>query len=286
MSHPIIRFYRVILPQVILVILYSIHLYTSAHIFRYLDGHLANQTFYDIIIFEFATLATIGYGNIAPRNDKSRVFCILFAIIGIPISILMLANFGKHLGKAFWLALSYIKMPKASINMYKDVNMPLPFIIFLFIITFVFGTSHIPHTGKETLADHCYFGFISFSTVGFGDKYPSTTNFSEMFIILIFLTWGMILTTTLFSHLSKYFQKVYYFGRRFTGARDVPIWIDGKCMRVSDLIAIVATEFHASPHTIHEILEDLDDILEIDRRQDVEAKIPLIGELEDYDCFD
>ena len=39
------------------------------------------------VFFCTTILTTIGYGNIAPVTTYGRVFCILFAIIGVPFSL-------------------------------------------------------------------------------------------------------------------------------------------------------------------------------------------------------
>uniref|UniRef100_A0A1I7WQJ7 Ion_trans_2 domain-containing protein n=1 Tax=Heterorhabditis bacteriophora TaxID=37862 RepID=A0A1I7WQJ7_HETBA len=43
-----------------------------------------------------------GYGNISPSSDGARLFCIIFSIFGIPITLLTLANLGKFMTKGFW----------------------------------------------------------------------------------------------------------------------------------------------------------------------------------------
>ena len=51
--------------------------------------------------------------------------------------------------------------------------------------------------------------FISFTTVGFGDRIPLVENTTQLGLTLLYLTWGILLTTELFSILNKYFRKVF-----------------------------------------------------------------------------
>jgi len=54
----------------------------------------------DLIMF-------LGYGNIAPRTSSGRLFCILFAIIGIPFTLSVVADVGgifATLVSKFWTA--------------------------------------------------------------------------------------------------------------------------------------------------------------------------------------
>ncbi|CAD5219834.1 unnamed protein product [Bursaphelenchus okinawaensis] len=52
-------------------------------------------SFSDSILFSFTIITTIGYGNLAPRTFHGRLFCILYALIGIPFTLLAIADLGK-----------------------------------------------------------------------------------------------------------------------------------------------------------------------------------------------
>lgn len=51
-------------------------------------------------VFSFNLPAT-GYGNIAPRTEGGKIFCILYAIFGIPLFGFLLAGIGDQLGTIF-----------------------------------------------------------------------------------------------------------------------------------------------------------------------------------------
>lgn len=42
-----------------------------------------------------------GYGNIAPSTEGGKIFCILYAIFGIPLFGFLLAGIGDQLGTIF-----------------------------------------------------------------------------------------------------------------------------------------------------------------------------------------
>jgi hypothetical protein len=42
-----------------------------------------------------------GYGNIAPSTEGGKIFCILYAIFGIPLFGFLLAGVGDQLGTIF-----------------------------------------------------------------------------------------------------------------------------------------------------------------------------------------
>ncbi|KAK6734091.1 hypothetical protein RB195_017704 [Necator americanus] len=273
------------LPQVLLVLLLTAYLLLGAVFFQYIDPHLAKVPFFDIILFEFGTLATIGYGNVSPTTDASRMFCMLYSIFGIPLILLTTANFGKFMTKGFWYLMFLFKLPVARSKLSSDANMPLPIILLLSACTFYFGSHFIHHTGVRHSVDDVYFSFISFTTVGFGDKVPVTDTLSKLCFTLLYLTWGIMLTTALFSVLNHYLRKIHYLGRRFTGARDVPVYMGGQCITVSELLQIVANEFDASPREVRSMLQDLDEIIssaEIDKGENV----PLVTDIEDFDVYE
>lgn len=53
-----------------------------------------------LTVFSVNLLAT-GYGNIAPRTEGGKIFCILYAIFGIPLFGFLLAGIGDQLGTIF-----------------------------------------------------------------------------------------------------------------------------------------------------------------------------------------
>ncbi|CAI4221847.1 unnamed protein product, partial [Auanema sp. JU1783] len=51
----------------------------------------------DSVLFCFTVITTIGYGNVAPRTFHGRLFVILYGLVGVPFTMLALANLGKFL---------------------------------------------------------------------------------------------------------------------------------------------------------------------------------------------
>lgn len=50
---------------------------------------------------EVCVVCVVGYGNIAPRTQWGRAVCIAYAVVGIPLMLLCLANLGDALAKLF-----------------------------------------------------------------------------------------------------------------------------------------------------------------------------------------
>ena len=47
------------------------------------------------VFFSTTILTTIGYGNIAPVTFPGRLFCIFFAIVGVPFTLSVIADVGQ-----------------------------------------------------------------------------------------------------------------------------------------------------------------------------------------------
>ncbi|XP_024941222.1 potassium channel subfamily K member 4 isoform X4 [Cephus cinctus] len=52
------------------------------------------------IFFASTVLTTIGYGNVVPITHWGKLFCILFALVGIPLTLTVIAGWGRLLAEA------------------------------------------------------------------------------------------------------------------------------------------------------------------------------------------
>ncbi|CAB4062512.1 KCNKN [Lepeophtheirus salmonis] len=66
-------------------------------------------TYVQAVFFASTIITTIGYGNIAPVTTKGRVFCILFAIVGIPFTLSVIADVGQLLATLLSVVWARIK---------------------------------------------------------------------------------------------------------------------------------------------------------------------------------
>ena len=58
------------------------------------DFHI-NWDYSQSIFFVITILTTIGYGHFAPVTVPGRIFCIFFAIIGIPFFLSVISDMGQ-----------------------------------------------------------------------------------------------------------------------------------------------------------------------------------------------
>ncbi|CAI2350495.1 unnamed protein product [Caenorhabditis sp. 36 PRJEB53466] len=51
------------------------------------------------VIFAFTVITTIGYGHVAPETFEGRLFLILYGLVGVPFTLLTIADLGMFLNK-------------------------------------------------------------------------------------------------------------------------------------------------------------------------------------------
>ncbi|CAN8008813.1 unnamed protein product, partial [Ixodes pacificus] len=62
------------------------------------DTH-TNWNFYNSFFFAITVVTTIGYGHLAPSTSVGRVFCVLYAVAGVPMTGILLAGIGDHFSR-------------------------------------------------------------------------------------------------------------------------------------------------------------------------------------------
>ncbi|XP_036398428.1 potassium channel subfamily K member 10b [Megalops cyprinoides] len=136
-----------------------------------------NSSYWDLgsaFFFAGTVITTIGYGNIAPSTEGGKIFCILYAIFGIPLFGFLLAGIGDQLGTIF--VKSIAKVEKMFRQKHKQVSQTkirvISTILFILAGCIVFVT--IPAVIFKriegwTALEAIYFVVITLTTIGIGD---------------------------------------------------------------------------------------------------------------------
>ncbi|XP_041353674.1 potassium channel subfamily K member 1-like [Gigantopelta aegis] len=134
-----------------------------------------NWSFGQAMFFAGTVLTTIGYGRVTPLSDAGKAFCIVYAVFGIPLTLILFTAIVERLmvptKKLLYLLYGQLG------HMYKVFHIQLLhlFIVFTFLIVFFFLIPAGIYTVLEpkwNYLDAFYYCFISLTTIGLGDYIP------------------------------------------------------------------------------------------------------------------
>ncbi|CAG0916815.1 unnamed protein product [Notodromas monacha] len=162
--------------------------------------------FVQSVFFASTVITSIGYGNIAPKTTEGRVFCIIFALIGIPLTLTALTDLGRMLATS---AASLYKRIRARFAWVRRVTIghgteagtsiatkSLYVLAGLSMLTLyiAFGGMLFMLLERWSFFESFYFCFITMTTIGLGDLVPGNTTYTLFCTLYIFL--GLALTST------------------------------------------------------------------------------------------
>ncbi|KAK2150932.1 hypothetical protein LSH36_382g03003, partial [Paralvinella palmiformis] len=123
------------------------------------------------LFFSITVVTTIGYGHIYPATVGGQAFCVVYAILGIPLSLTLLAGIGHKLRQLFHVIDNKLNVcgtyPKLG-KVFRAI-----FILLTGLICFLFlpGIMFVM-VDRWTYAEALYYCFITLTTIGFGDLVP------------------------------------------------------------------------------------------------------------------
>ncbi|XP_047462142.1 potassium channel subfamily K member 4 [Mugil cephalus] len=139
------------------------------------DGNSTFVSKWDLasaFFFSGTIITTIGFGNISPKTEGGQLFCICYALVGIPMFGFLLAGVGDHLGtglrktvaKIETLFLKWRVSPTIVRVISAVLSILLGCVLFVAVPILVFQ-----RVEEWTFLESAYFVVITLTTVGFGD---------------------------------------------------------------------------------------------------------------------
>ncbi|KAG5672573.1 hypothetical protein PVAND_002690 [Polypedilum vanderplanki] len=121
--------------------------------------------------FYFATvvLAMIGYGHSTPNTNAGKAFCMIYAMVGIPLGLVMFQSIGERLNKFASVIIRRFKIfMKCSQTEATEINL-MAATGFLSSIIILTGAAVFSKYENWSYFDSFYYCFVTLTTIGFGD---------------------------------------------------------------------------------------------------------------------
>ncbi|XP_070759166.1 potassium channel subfamily K member 15-like [Enoplosus armatus] len=145
--------------------------------------------------FAITVITTIGYGHAAPRTDAGKTFCMFYAVLGIPLTLVMFQSLGERINT---LVRYLLRRAKQGLGLREtEVSMGNMVLVGLLscMSTLCIGAAAFSHFEGWTFFNAYYYCFITLTTIGFGDfvalqkkdalqKRPPYVVFSFMYILV------------------------------------------------------------------------------------------------------
>ncbi|XP_047483720.1 TWiK family of potassium channels protein 7-like isoform X1 [Penaeus chinensis] len=144
------------------------------------------------VFFTATVLTTIGYGNIAPMTVRGKIFCIVFALVGIPLTLTIISDMGEVLASLVPVETLSKMLPKGKL---RPVVTVLTVLCLLVGIIALGGCIFAP-LQRWTFMDAFYFCFITTTTIGFGDLVPDVGKTWSLMGCTLYILVGPVFTST------------------------------------------------------------------------------------------
>ncbi|XP_020278393.1 TWiK family of potassium channels protein 7-like [Pseudomyrmex gracilis] len=176
------------------------------------------------IFFASTVLTTIGYGNVVPSTNLGKIFCILFAFVGIPLTLIVIAD----LGKLFAEVVVHIALVAKSKLPFRARLSCIPTnvtgrrslgacaaIALLFLYLACGAGMFMLWEDDWDFFDGFYFCFVTMTTIGFGDLVPKKPKYTLLCTLYILV--GLALTGTIIELVRRQYAQSWRRLQRLSG---------------------------------------------------------------------
>ncbi|KAJ8962402.1 hypothetical protein NQ318_018386 [Aromia moschata] len=134
-----------------------------------------NWSFGQSLFFSSTIVTTIGYGHVTPLSRTGKIFCIIYAMVGIPMTLVLLSALVERLlVPTIWL-LQWLNSRLGHLYQPFNIRILHLFIIVAILVGFFLLIPAAVFASIEPEWDYLdsfYYCFISLTTIGLGDYIP------------------------------------------------------------------------------------------------------------------
>ncbi|XP_046880416.1 potassium channel subfamily K member 4 [Hypomesus transpacificus] len=156
-------------------------------------------------------ITTIGFGNLSPKTGHGQLFCLCYALVGIPMFGILLAGVGDHMGTGLRKAVANIETlflkRRVSPTIVRIISAVLSILIgcliFLAVPTVVFHKVE-----GWSFLESLYFVVITLTTVGFGDYVAGNRQNSDLFkpLVWLWIVFGLAYFASILTMIANWFR--------------------------------------------------------------------------------
>ncbi|XP_003745476.1 potassium channel subfamily K member 2-like [Galendromus occidentalis] len=164
-----------------------------------------NWNFYNSFFFAITVVTTIGYGHVSPSTVSGRLFCVAYAMIGVPLTGILLAAIGDHFSKHL------VKRINAARKVYTSkialaVN-AATFLVPWLVVFLILPAGLFMYIEGWTYLEALYYCFISLATIGFGDYVAGNFEGDYIWIykaaVVLWIIFGLGYLAMILNYISR-----------------------------------------------------------------------------------
>ncbi|XP_061599696.1 potassium channel subfamily K member 17 [Cololabis saira] len=136
-----------------------------------LKGNYTTEGFWKFTssaVFAATVVTTIGYGNMSPSSTAGQIFCVFFALFGIPLNVVVLNRVGKYMLAIERNISDFLQEKtgrKKCTRFFVHLISYICGAVLFFVVPMIVFQLHEGWTYSQAI----YYCFITLSTIGFGD---------------------------------------------------------------------------------------------------------------------
>ncbi|CAD5234969.1 unnamed protein product [Bursaphelenchus xylophilus] len=191
-------------------------------------------------LYGFGIVTTLGYNRIAPITTTGRLVCVLYGLLGIPVTMIIIANMGQYFNNFATIIkkkiilyqtnrqrrLSAAKMNEDEVPESSTAMVGLA-LLACFIIYVILGAILLPLlNGEFDFLNGIYHNFICLTAIDFGSLVPTRVEFLP--ITFMYVCFGLAMTTIAIQVGSEYMKKLHHLGQNLKNVAHTKVWFGGK----------------------------------------------------------